>query len=149
CPHNRRCSILSESGYRAWVVGAREWGTHATYRRDSMFAHHGRVEMATRVRITKNKRRSRKRCCNVLSRAPAGIFETDIHGHCVFVNPRWLDMAGLTLDQAIGKHWSQAAHPHAVVHPDDCERLRQRWEQAIASKGTFECECRYRRRPDG
>lgn len=113
-----------------------------------MFAHHGRVEMATRARTTKNKRKTKNRCCDVLSRVPDGIFETDIHGYCVFVNPPWLEIVGLTRDEAIGKHWNPV-HPHAVVHPEDCERLQAQWEQALAKKEAFECECRYRSKSGG
>lgn len=49
--------------------------------------------------------------------APVGIVRVDEHGNCLYVNPRWCELAGLSAEKAIGYGWLEA------VHPDDRERV--------------------------
>jgi formate hydrogenlyase transcriptional activator len=60
-------------------------------------------------------------------------------GFIEFVNRRWLDFTGLSLDQALG--WSC----NAGFHPDDGGPLADKWRALVASGQAGEIEARMRR----
>src|SRR5260221_7576046 len=60
-------------------------------------------------------------------------------GSAEFFNRRWLDYAGLTAKQAKGWGWQ------ATIHPEDLEKLMDRWRAALAAGKPRECEARLRR----
>jgi len=74
--------------------------------------------------------------------APVGIFETDAAGACVYVNPRWCEIAGMKPQEAMGYGWSRA------VHPDDRAVFQTAWRSACQAQRPFELEYRFLR-PDG
>lgn len=69
--------------------------------------------------------------------SPAGIFKTDMLGQCIYVNPRWLEMSGLTLDEALGDGWTSA------LHPDDYSRVIAVWNECVKKQGNWEVEYRF------
>ncbi len=77
--------------------------------------------------------------------SPVGIYRTDAQGQCVYVNERWLEMAGMTAPQAMGEGWVKA------IHADDRERVFQEWSRAVRTQTPFHAECRLQRptAPDG
>jgi PAS domain S-box-containing protein len=74
----------------------------------------------------------------LVNASPVGIFQTDIRGDCIFVNPQWLTMAGLSLDEALGKGWTKA------LHPTDRDRVVEEWYGTVRSGGEFALEYRFR-----
>lgn len=74
--------------------------------------------------------------------APVGIFQTDEQGKCVYVNPRWLEMTGLSLEAALEDGWMQS------LHPDDRKAIFQEWIQATKEGRPFNLEYRFQK-PDG
>lgn len=60
-------------------------------------------------------------------------------GHIEFVNQRWCEYAGMSVEQASGRGW------HATIHPDDLPMLVQRWHIAVNSGQPSEAEARMRR----
>lgn len=48
--------------------------------------------------------------------SPAGIYQTDAQGQCVYVNECWCNMAGLSQEQALGDGWIKALHPNDRDH---------------------------------
>lgn len=74
--------------------------------------------------------------------SPVGIFRTDAKANCVYVNERWLELAGLERHQALGKGWTNA------VHPQDREWVFNQWYLIAESDSPFCVECRFQR-PDG
>jgi len=72
------------------------------------------------------------------SLAPAGIFQTDAKGECVFVNARWCELTGMPPETALGQTWS------LLIHPDDRDPVLDGWRQAIAADRPFEAEHRLR-----
>ncbi len=70
--------------------------------------------------------------------APIGIYLTDTRGHCRYANPRWCEMAGLTLEEALGDGWTQG------LHPDDREAVFASWQRTIESEGRWGLEYRFR-----
>jgi PAS domain S-box-containing protein len=60
-------------------------------------------------------------------------------GHIDFMNQRWREYTGLSLDQARGQGWQNA------IHPDDLPGLLQTWHQWLASGAPGEALARMRR----
>ncbi|MBE9043837.1 PAS domain S-box protein [Pleurocapsales cyanobacterium LEGE 10410] len=73
----------------------------------------------------------------LVTQAPVGIFQTDESGNCLFVNPRWRSLTGLSLAEAKGQGWMSA------LHPDDRDRVFTEWERATQEHREFALEYRF------
>ncbi len=69
--------------------------------------------------------------------SPVGIFHTRADGYTTFVNPKWSDISGLTMDEALGNGWMKA------VHPNDIEQVKNDWRLATEQKKVSETEYRF------
>ncbi len=67
---------------------------------------------------------------------PVGIFRADAAGDCLYVNQRFLEMAGLTAPKALGEGWAQS------LHPEDRDRVLSLWYRAVTDK--LPCKLEYR-----
>lgn len=74
--------------------------------------------------------------------SPAGIYLTDAAGQCLYVNPRWCEMAGLSPAEAAGDGWRRA------LHPEDRKRIAAEWYAAAREGGRWQREYRFQA-PDG
>jgi len=74
--------------------------------------------------------------------SPVGVFHADTEGSYTYLNDRLCEIAGLTMEEAIGKGWESA------VHPDDRKRVFDTWYQCARGKRSFKLEYRFQR-PDG
>ncbi|HTX53327.1 MAG TPA: PAS domain S-box protein [Candidatus Baltobacteraceae bacterium] len=74
--------------------------------------------------------------------SPVGIFRTDAHGNCGYVNERWCEIAGIAPEQAMGEGWAQA------IHPADREHVFTEWYASAQAHRPFKMEYRFQR-PDG
>lgn len=70
---------------------------------------------------------------------PGLVWTARPDGHIDFLNQRWLEFTGLTLDQASGWGWQGA------VHPDDLPELVPYWQSVLAAGTPGEIEARLRR----
>ncbi len=68
---------------------------------------------------------------------PVGIFRTDAQGHCLYVNQRWCQITGLTVEEAQQDGWTQA------LHPDDRERIFAEWYDCAQHNLPFQSEYRF------
>jgi len=84
-------------------------------------------------------RRSERELRDVVNTVPAYVWSTSPEGHVDFVNDRWLQFTGLTLDEAFGWKWE------AVIHPDDLTRVIADWHTALKNGRAMETEARVRR----
>jgi hypothetical protein len=57
--------------------------------------------------------------------SPVGIFRTKPDGYTTYVNPKWMELSGLTCNEALGFGWLKA------VHPDDRVQLEGKWKTDI------------------
>ena len=73
----------------------------------------------------------------LVTQAPVGIFQTDDLGNCLFVNPRWIELTGLSELEARGQGWTKA------IHPDDRDRVFTEWERATKEHREFALEYRF------
>jgi len=85
-------------------------------------------------------RESQKRYWTLASASPVGIFQTDRHGRCLYVNHRWCEMTGLRPQEAIMEGWSQ------TLHPQDSKRVLDQWCQAVKENRMFYAEYRFQHR---
>ena len=71
------------------------------------------------------------------------VWRADARGEVSFATDAWQELTGQTDEDIQDFGWL------AAVHPDDRERSRQLWEQAIIGKGMYENELRVRTRNSG
>src|SRR6202140_178103 len=108
-------------------------------------AHLGQVfnDTARRLRdLYATLQQSEDRLRLVIDTIPAYAWSARPDGSVDFVNRRWLETTGLTMQDALGWDWA------SVVHPDDLARYVDNWRSALAAGQPTEGEVRLRR-PDG
>jgi PAS domain S-box-containing protein len=74
--------------------------------------------------------------------SPVGIFKTGSDGNTTYVNPKWSELSGLSLEEALGTGWIKA------VHPEDREKISGTWINNYKSKKESSAEYRFLK-PDG
>jgi putative two-component system response regulator len=82
------------------------------------------LEQTRRRQAEEALRESEERFHTLARVSPVGVFRTDAEGHCLYVNERWCEIAGLTLEEALGEGWAQG------LHPDDREHVFTEWYRA-------------------
>lgn len=83
----------------------------------------------TAAELGKSEHRFRQLC----DMAPVGIFQTDAHGRCTFVNEQWKRFTGLTLEQAMGDGWASTLH-------QDFAEVYDRWRKVAPTGVPFVAE---------
>ncbi|MBW4671511.1 MAG: PAS domain S-box protein [Cyanomargarita calcarea GSE-NOS-MK-12-04C] len=71
---------------------------------------------------------SQRRYQTLAEASPVCIFHTDALGNALYLNQRWSELTGLSVQQSLGSGWAQAIHPKHRV-----SALKE-WNQAIAQK---------------
>jgi PAS domain S-box-containing protein len=69
--------------------------------------------------------------------SPIGIFQTDAAGKCLYTNPRWQSLTGLTIEESLGDGWSRG------IHPEDRTSVFEDWNACARSGSDFDREVRY------
>lgn len=67
-----------------------------------------------------------------------GIFIADKHGNCYYFNKAYLDMTGLSANEAINFGWTNA------IHPKDYERILESWKTCITTMSNMELTHSYK-----
>ncbi|WP_151088899.1 PAS domain-containing protein [Hymenobacter baengnokdamensis] len=75
----------------------------------------------------------------VLANLPVLIWTATPDGQRDFFNPRWLNFTGKELAEQQGYQWLND------LHPDDQERVRTQWQQAVENGTPYQVEYRLRR----
>ena len=104
-------------------------------------AHLGRVfnDTARRLRdLYAVLQSSEDRLRLVIDTIPAHVWSTVPDGSVDFINQRWLESTGLSVEDGLGWNWGSA------VHPDDLTRFVDEWRAALAAGEPMECEARLR-----
>lgn len=86
-------------------------------------------------------RDSEERFRAISDASPLGIFVSDAQGDCVYTNAAYHKISGLNFKQALGTNWITA------IHPDDRQRIKLEWRNAMRSQEAFQTEVRFMR-PD-
>ena len=88
-------------------------------------------------------RQSERELCEVVERIPGMAWTGASDGSSTFVNRRWSEYTGLSLEDTAGSGWQTA------VHPDDLERTVEKWRTSVTAGEPFEHEVRFRQEADG
>lgn len=90
---------------------------------------------AARKKVEESERRFRE----LADSAPLSMWVTDEDKSCVWLNRRWLDYAGMTLEESLGVGWLK------TVHPDDREEAFATYQAAFEKAQPFSLSYRLRR----
>ena len=99
-------------------------------------------DIGDRKRTEQALRASQQRYAMLARVSPVGIFRTDVDGACLYVNEKWQQIAGLSMEKALGTGWLQA------IYPDDRTWVGRAWSAAAIEGQAFRAEYRFQR-PDG
>jgi len=80
---------------------------------------------------------------DVVETIPAMTFTTLSNGSTTFVNKRWTDYTGLSVEQTSGTGWQRA------IYAEDLAHYSEKWRFSVAAGQLFEDEARFRRAADG
>src|SRR6266851_102531 len=75
----------------------------------------------------------------IVDALPGLVWTARLDGHIDFLNQRWCEYTGLSVDEAYGRGWQTA------IHPEDLPELLERWRSILASGEPREMEARLRR----
>lgn len=95
-------------------------------------------DITEQKRAEEAARRSARELRDAIETIPAMVFSSSPDGANTFVNGRWAEFTGFSLDQTAGSGW------RAAVHPDDVQRHLTRWRTSLATAEPFEDEVRFR-----
>jgi formate hydrogenlyase transcriptional activator len=87
--------------------------------------------------------RSENELRELIERIPGMAWTSASDGSNTFVNRLWSEFTGLSLGETAGSGWQVA------VHPDDLERVSERWRASVAAGEPFENEMRFRHAASG
>jgi PAS domain S-box-containing protein len=99
----------------------------------------GEVEFVGALMDITSAREAEDRTRLIIDTVPAQLWTESPEGVVDFVNRRWVDYTGMTLEQAVGSGWT------GMVHPDDIERVLRKWRTLISEGKPREIESRLRR----
>jgi PAS domain S-box-containing protein len=95
-----------------------------------------------RKRTEASLRESEERFRNLANTAPVMIAVSGPDGRATFFNKTWLDFTGRSMEQELGRGWTDN------VHPDDREQTWADYSKSFSARGN--CKIEYRlRRADG
>ena len=84
-------------------------------------------------------RESEKRFRLLADATPVLVWQSGVDKLYTYFNRHWLEFTGRTVEQELGHGWAEG------VHPDDCARRSQLYDEAFDRRGPFEMEYRLRR----
>ncbi len=127
--------VLRADGSLRWLLGLGrvERASDGTARRMSGI----NIDITARKHAEANlyERESLFRALATVS--PVGIFRTDADGNCIYVNERWSQISGLSLDEALGMGWANG------VFPEDRAAVFTGWVEASRAQRPFVAEYRF------
>lgn len=97
-----------------------------------------RKEITERIRAEEEARRSEKRVREIIDALPVMAWSIDAEGRVEFFNQRFIDYAGVTLEQYL-------ADPRIVIHPADVKSMYDAWYLRREKGIAHEDEIRMRR----
>jgi formate hydrogenlyase transcriptional activator len=100
-----------------------------------------KTEIAQRKQTEDALRRSEEQLRVIIDSIPVLMATTLADGSADYVNRRWLDYYGVTLEDLTDWRWRKAG----VVHPEDEPKLVAEWREALSSGTAYETEFRMRR----
>ncbi|MDP2169436.1 MAG: EAL domain-containing protein [Rhodocyclaceae bacterium] len=109
--------------------------------RRQLESNQAQLETKIRERVSE-LRESEERFRTLVTHAPVGIYQIDTAGKCLFVNPRWCEISGLSAAEAAGEGWTR------TIHPDDRDAVASIWRKPLSPDSDCSMDFRFLR-PDG
>src|SRR5439155_22150747 len=81
-------------------------------------------DISGRIRAESALRESEERFRTIADSAPVIIWICDSDKNCTFINQRWVEFTGSTVEEQLGSGWASA------IHPDDLEGHMSTWNAA-------------------
>ncbi len=94
------------------------------------------MDISDRIQTELALKQSQERYASLTKAVPVGIFRTDAHGKCLYVNDRWSEITGLDTSLTVGMNWVSAIHLH------DREYVSTEWYRAIDEQSSLKLEYR-------
>ena len=124
------------------ALGRGEFQHRVAISGEDEFTHLGRAfnDTAGRLRdLYATLQSSEDRLRLVIDTIPAHVWSARPDGSVDFINQRWLESTGLSIETGLGWAWG------SVVHPDDLARFVDEWHAALEVGEPMESEARLRR----
>jgi PAS domain S-box-containing protein len=135
-PYDFELPKYTAIGRRIWVRSIGEAVRDAT---GKIVALQGAFQDISARRSAEEALREREAEFRTLAESmPQMVWMTRPDGWNTYLNHRWMDYTGLTLEESYGQGWN------TPLHPDDRPRTLDAWDHAIA-RGEYNVECRLRR----
>ena len=71
---------------------------------------------------------------------PQKVWTSDAEGNKKYFNQKWLEYSGMSLEELKDWGWEK------IIHPDDWEETKEKWEQSISTGNDYEMENRLLRK---
>jgi PAS domain S-box-containing protein len=99
----------------------------------------GEIEFVGALMDITSAKEAEDRTRLIIDTVPAQLWTESPEGIVDFVNRRWVEYTGMTLEEAVGWGWT------GMVHPDDIQRVLSKWRTLISEGKPREIESRLRR----
>jgi PAS domain S-box-containing protein len=97
-------------------------------------------DMTERKRADEARRLSEARLRQLADAMPQIVYTCGPDGLADYINRRWYEYSGTSMEQPIAKLWAD------VIHPDDREATKLRWQESVKAGLLFDAEYRLRRK---
>ena len=94
-------------------------------------------DISQRLEAQRALRESEELFRTLSAAAPVGIFLDDSKGNCCYLNERFMEMMGLSFEEAQGRGWCSA------LHPEDRDRVLSEFAEATRRGGVFVSSYRF------
>jgi PAS domain S-box-containing protein len=97
-------------------------------------------DMTERKRAEEAIRLSESRLRQLADAMPQIVYTCGPDGMADYINRRWYEYSGRSVEQSLGNSWTD------ILHPDDREPTWLRWQEAVRTGLLFDAEYRFRRK---